>query len=87
MDPQNNHGVVVRDFNRSVDGHVSRLIDSYRLLLQKAVVEDTVGPQLELQLETVSSNVIYHAHALLDKIHELKLELLLDDKSKDDQRN
>ena len=62
------------DFNRRVDGSVSRLIESYRVLLKGGTVDKSHAPSVHMQFSATAANVALHAHALLDQVNELRLE-------------
>ena len=63
------------DFQRKVDSHVSALIESYRTLLKKGQVGETVEQHAALQINTAASNISFHSNALLDQILELRLAI------------
>jgi len=88
---------------RDLDTNIHKIMDSYRLLLQKGQVS-TAGEMSiheELQVETASTSIVsltlnrvsfvlspwlihkryfaqvFHARAILDQIHDLRMHLLL----------
>lgn len=69
------------DFRRKVDTNISRLVESYRLLLKCSVVEKSLSPHTHLQLSTASANIVLHGHSLLDQINELRLQVVNDAQS------
>ena len=73
------------NFNRKVDGTTARLVESYRMLLRKGVIEDSVEPQTELQMNTAAANIAYYSQSLLDQINELRMEILLKSSSAQSQ--
>jgi len=36
-------------------------------------------PHIQIQLSTAASEIVYHSHALVDKINELRMQLVLQD--------
>ena len=62
------------DFNRRVDGSVSRLIESYRVVLKGGTVDKSLPPNAHMHFSAAAANVALHAHALLDQVNELRLE-------------
>jgi hypothetical protein len=63
------------DYNRKVDSHISALVESYRTLLKKGQIEETVEQHAALQINTAVSNIVFHSNALLDQIMELRLAI------------
>lgn len=64
------------DFQRKVDSHISSMVESYKTLLWKGKVGDTVEQHGALQVNTAASNIIFHSNALLDQVNELRLAFL-----------
>ncbi len=64
-------------FNRNVDATTARLVESYRMLLRKGVIEDSVEPQAELQMDTAVSNIAFHTQNLLNQINELRMQIIM----------
>ena len=62
------------DFNRRVDGSVSRLIGSYRVVLKSGVVENSLVPHAHVHLATAVANVELHAQAMVDQVNELRFQ-------------
>ena len=65
------------EFKRTVDANTARLVESYRILLKKSQIGNSLEPQTELLTATAAANIAYHAHALLDQISELRMHFLL----------
>jgi hypothetical protein len=65
------------EFKRQVDANAARLVESYRILLKKAQVGNSLEPQDELLISTAISNITFHAHSFLDQINEMRMHLLL----------
>jgi hypothetical protein len=65
------------DFKRKVDMNISRLVESYRILLKGGLLEKSMAPHNQLQLSTAAANISYHSHALLDQVNELRLQIVL----------
>lgn len=72
---------IADDFKRKVDMNVSRLVESYRILLKGGIIEKSVPPHATLQLATASSNIVFHSHSLLDQINELRVQIILNDQT------
>jgi hypothetical protein len=70
------------DFKRKVDMNVTRMVESYRILLKGGVIEKSLPPHTGLQLSAAASNIVFHSHALLDQVNELRLQLILQDSNK-----
>jgi hypothetical protein len=61
----------------NVDATISRIVDSYRLLLKRSVLEESISVHEELQISNASGTVILNSQALLEIIQELRLKLIL----------
>ena len=86
MSSKTSSGAVVQDdFKRKVDQNVTRLVESYRILLKSGVVDKSLAPHAQLQLQTATSNVVFHSHALLDQVNELRLQICLQDPLKTEE--
>ena len=70
-------GVVQDDFKRKVDMNVTRMVESYRILLKGGMIEKSLPPHSQLHLSTAATNIVFHSHALLDQVNELRLQLAL----------
>jgi hypothetical protein len=66
------------EFERELDVNISRLVDSYRTLLKKSMVEeDSMSRHEDLQCATASASIIHHAQRILDQIAELRMQIVL----------
>jgi len=65
------------EFKKMTDASVSRLLESYKILLKKACIGSTMQPQDDLLIMTAASNIASHSHFLLDQVNELRMQLLL----------
>ena len=66
------------EFKKMTDASVSRLLESYKILLKKACIgSTTMQPQDDLLIMTAASNIASHSHFLLDQVNELRMQLLL----------
>mmetsp|Transcript_4494 Transcript_4494/g.10139 ORF Transcript_4494/g.10139 Transcript_4494/m.10139 type:complete len:85 (-) Transcript_4494:167-421(-) len=63
-------------FVRDLDTNIYKLMESYRLLIRKGQV-GTSNVHEQLQVETASSNILLHSHALLEQIHDIRTQILL----------
>lgn len=62
-------------FIREVDTHLNKLLDAYRTLLKKSSQVDS-QPQ-ELQFNACSAQIAFHAQSLLEKVNNLRLQVVL----------
>jgi len=71
--------VVSEKYRRDIDTNISKLIDAYRTLLKKSQLSNTIGIHEELQINTATASISFHCQALLDRINDLKLQIILSD--------
>jgi len=57
------------------DAIVSRIVDSYRLLLKRSVLEESISIHEELQIGNATGTIIFNSQSLLEIIQELRLKL------------
>lgn len=60
-----------------MDANAASLVEAYRILLKKAQLGPTVDPQDDLLVSAAAANITMHAHSLLEKVNELRKQLLL----------
>ena len=59
------------------DAIISRIIDSYRLLLKRSVLEESISVHEELQISNATGTLILNSQSLLEIIQELRLKLAI----------
>ena len=63
---------------RELTVNISRLVDCYRTLLKKAMIEgDDVSRHEELQCSTAANSIVHHAQCILDQISEMRMQVVL----------
>jgi hypothetical protein len=65
------------NFIREVDTDLYKLLDAYRSLLKKSQQIDS--QQQELQFKTFTAQIAFHSQALLEKISDLRMQVVLSD--------
>ena len=76
-DDRQNSSKYQRTIQMDVAAITSRIIDSYRLLLKRSVLEESLSVHEELQISNATGTIIFNSQSLLDIIQELRLKLLL----------
>mmetsp|Transcript_2578 Transcript_2578/g.3915 ORF Transcript_2578/g.3915 Transcript_2578/m.3915 type:complete len:97 (-) Transcript_2578:153-443(-) len=67
------------EFEKKLDSNVGRLLENYRTILQQAQIRQEVAPHDQLLLEAACANIVYSCESLLDQVHEIRMNVLLQD--------
>jgi hypothetical protein len=73
---------LAEEINGEVDTDLHKLIDSYKVLLKKCVVNKSLGIHEQFEVEASATNIVYHCQHLLDIVYQLKTMLILQQQRK-----